>query len=401
MEELHRRPGENEEQFLWRLGQAKDAGTLDMDWDELAAVINKECRDDEEEYRTGCAYRKPYTSAKRFYEAGVFSKLSDEAQIEALKIERRELKKERQKIRDERSEYSRLLREQARRESFIELIKDAMREEVEPLDYVASAASQDADDDMIVCLSDLHAGMEVNSTFNRFNSAVLRNRLCQYLDEIGNIQRVNPCSECHLVLGGDLISGWIHSQIRIENNENVIEQVKIVSVLIGDFVKALAERFEKVHIYSVSGNHSRLSPEKENQLKGEELDALIPFYLELMYANCDAVVIHKNEIDDTILSFRTRGGKLFYGVHGDKDNISSVVKNLTLFTGIKPDAIIVGHRHHNALSTDSNVKIIQCGCVMGMDNFCVDHRITGRAEQCVVITNAKATVKCMYDIGLD
>lgn len=401
MVELHKLPNENEEQFLWRLGQAKDAGALDMDWDELATVINKECRDDEEEYRTGCAYRKPYSAAKRFYDAGVFSKISDEAHIEALKIEQRELKKERQKLRDERSEYSRLLREQARRESFIELVKEAMSTSVEPLEYAEKSDIIETDNDMIICLSDLHAGMEVNSTFNRFNTSILRDRLCQYIEEIIDIQKSNQCKECYLVLGGDLISGLIHSQIRIENNENVIEQVKIVSVLLGDFVKALLDKFEKIHIYSVSGNHSRLSPEKENQLKGEELDALIPFYLELMYSNCNNVIVHKNEIDDTIISFRTRGGKLFYGVHGDKDNISTVVKNLTLFTGIKPDAIIVGHRHHNALSTDSNVKVIQCGCVMGMDNFCVDHRISGRAEQCVVITNAISTVKCMYDIGLD
>lgn len=401
MVDLKKSPDETEEQFLWRLGNAKDSGLLDMDWEEIATVINKECREDEEDYRTGCAYRKPYQSAKRFYDAGVFKNINDEAHIEALKIEQRELKKERQKLSDERHEYSRLLREQARRESFIDLIKRVMSETVEELDYTPAKFKVDSDDDMIICLSDLHAGMDVNSSFNKFNTSILKNRLNQYLGEIHSIQENNPCKDCHLVLGGDLISGWIHCQLRIENNENVIEQVKIVSVLLGDFVKELLNIFEHIHIYSVAGNHSRLSPEKENQLKGEELDALIPFYLELMYTNYSSVEVHKNTIDDTILSFRTRGGKLFYGVHGDKDNLSAVVKNLTLLTGIKPDAIIIGHRHHNALNTEHNVKVIQCGCVMGMDDYCIDHRISGRAEQCVIITNNKSTVKCMYDIGLD
>ena len=36
MVELHKLPDESEEQFIWRLGQAKDAGTLDMGWDEIA-----------------------------------------------------------------------------------------------------------------------------------------------------------------------------------------------------------------------------------------------------------------------------------------------------------------------------------------------------------------------------
>ena len=38
MTELHRLPGENEEQFIWRLGRAKDSGELDMDWEEVANI---------------------------------------------------------------------------------------------------------------------------------------------------------------------------------------------------------------------------------------------------------------------------------------------------------------------------------------------------------------------------
>ena len=33
---LHREENENEEQFLWRLGQLKDNGTFDGDWDDIA-----------------------------------------------------------------------------------------------------------------------------------------------------------------------------------------------------------------------------------------------------------------------------------------------------------------------------------------------------------------------------
>lgn len=66
MVELHKLPNETEEQFIWRLGQAKDAGLLDMDWEGIASVVNTEFREDESEYRSECAYRKPYQSAKRF-----------------------------------------------------------------------------------------------------------------------------------------------------------------------------------------------------------------------------------------------------------------------------------------------------------------------------------------------
>ena len=66
-----------------------------------------------------------------------------------------------------------------------------------------------------------------------------------------------------------------------------------------------------------------------------------------------------------------------------------------------PDGIIMGHRHNNSLSTEHSVKIIQCGCVVGMDDYCVDKRISGEPEQCVFITSENRTVKCLYDIGLN
>lgn len=68
---LHILESENEEQFIWRLGQAKDSGELDMSWEELATIINLELKNDDRPL-SEAAFRKPYQQAKRFYEAGVF-----------------------------------------------------------------------------------------------------------------------------------------------------------------------------------------------------------------------------------------------------------------------------------------------------------------------------------------
>ena len=78
MVDLKRHDNENEEQYIWRVAQLKESGVLDMDWEELTEHINKECREDESEYRSSSAYRKPYSQAKRYYEAGVFSRFSED-----------------------------------------------------------------------------------------------------------------------------------------------------------------------------------------------------------------------------------------------------------------------------------------------------------------------------------
>ncbi len=94
--DLHRLENENEEQFIFRLGSAKDSGNLDMSWEEIAEVINKEFRTDESEYRSEAAYRKPYQQAKRYFEANVFKTYKDEdTYFKELRIQKQDLKRKR------------------------------------------------------------------------------------------------------------------------------------------------------------------------------------------------------------------------------------------------------------------------------------------------------------------
>ena len=401
---LKRLDGETENQTLWRIGNAKAAGLMgDITWPEVAEFMNKTYREDETQYYDSSAYRKRYKNFADAYEE-LFSKenFTDEQLID-IEEKKRELEKAKIKLRDERIDYQKSIREDARRESFIELIERAMSINVEPFDYKPSPII-DSNEDMVVCLSDLHAGIEVQNWWNTYNTDILKQRLHNYLNEVCNIQKLHQCKICNVVLGGDQVSGLIHNNLRLQNNENVVEQLKIAVTYIGEFIYELQNWFEEINIYSVSGNHSRLSANKDDHLKGEELDDIIPFCLKLQFANNDKVHICDNiaqKIDSTIATFITRGGKRFYIVHGDKDSPSNVVKNLTLISGIKPDGIIMGHRHHNAFDTEHSVKIIQCGCVVGTDDYCVDKRISGEPEQCVFITSENRTVKCFYDVVLN
>ena len=400
---LKKLPDENESQYIFKVGRNKDSGVLgDISWEELAPRMNMELGIDETEWRGSCAFRKRYRVMQQAYD-DVFSKSQfSESRLGEMEEQKRELEKEKIKVRDERIDYQKSIREAARRESFIELIHRAFSVNVKPFDYKQSPVI-DSNEDMVVCLSDLHAGIEVQNWWNTYNTGILKKRLYKYLDEIYEIQKLHQCKMCNVVLGGDNISGAIHTNLRLQNNENVIEQLKIAITYISEFIYVLQDWFEEINVYSVSGNHSRLSANKDDHLKGEELDDMIPFCLNLQFENNKNVhIIDTHEyLDSTISAFKTRGDKLFYIVHGDKDLPVNVVKNLTLMSGTKPDGIIMGHRHNNSLSTEHSVKIIQCGCVVGMDDYCVDKRISGEPEQCVFITSENRTVKCLDDVGLN
>ena len=119
--DLHKGESENLEQYIWRLGQAKESGIIDMNWDELADIINKEIGNEDMPY-TSSAFRKPYQQAKRFYDAGVFNKYDNDEYLKELQSQKHELEKQQVKVRDERNELRRIIREQARKESYKEQI---------------------------------------------------------------------------------------------------------------------------------------------------------------------------------------------------------------------------------------------------------------------------------------
>ena len=396
---LERQPDENEEQFIWRIGQAKDSGILDLDWAEIADIINKQFRQDESEYRSEAAYRKPYQQAKRFFEKNAFNKYVDENNyINELREAKFELRKEKQKMFDERTELNRKIREQARRESFIDLVTDQISN-VAPLQLnYKNKDIIESDNDLICHLTDLHAGLNINNWYNTFNMDVLRDRLSNYLDNLFTIQKRHNSENCYIVIG-EIVSGLIHETLRIENNENVIQQFIMVSSLLSEVIAEIAINFNNVFVYITPGNHARVIANKEHSLRGENFDVLLPHYLKASLQNYNNVFIEDNLKDCDIALFEVRGNKIASS-HGDKDDVSNVVQKFTMIFGIKPDIILMGHRHTNALTTVYDTKVIQSGCVSGSDNYCLDKRLKNRPEQTISVIDETGLV-CLYDVKVD
>lgn len=379
----------------------KSLGLNDLDWQEIVEKYNLGIHYDTLRKASQTIFGNVFVS-EYFREKKVLANETSNGYLQELKQAKLELQKEKIKTRDERTDLQKTIREEARRESFIETIERIFKQNISALDYVPKKDSIQnvCKDELVVCLSDLHCGLEVKNFLNKYNSDIMKARLTKYLDKIIEIQSLHNCKKCYVVIGGDIISGLIHPQLRIMNNEDVITQLKISIDYISEFIMELSKYFEGgVAVNGVAGNHSRIMPNKEDSLNAENLEEMVLYCLKLKFNNIPYIQILDNNLDNTIGVLHTEH-KLFYVVHGDKDSVNSVVPNLTLMTGIKPDGVIMGHRHHNALETIHGVKIIQCGCVIGTDDYCIDKRISGKPEQICFITNDEDTVKCLYNVEL-
>lgn len=395
---------ENEEKYLWRIGNLKDSGVLDVSWDDIAKIMNKEFREDISEYRSEAAYRKPYQQAKRFYEAGVFNNSIDNSYLSEIQAEKQEIRKEKQKLFDERAALNKTLREQGRRESIFDIVKKAI-DEYEPIKFdYTPAEKRNGDNDLIIHLTDVHCGVDIVSKFNTFNTQVLTQRLQNYLNEIIDIKKTYKSQNAYVILGGDMIQGLIHLNSRIESKENIVTQIMIITDLVSNFIYELSKTFQYVEVHTTAGNHSRSTANKEETTRGDNFDLLIPFACKKDLKNIENVKFIDNELECDIAAFKVRK-HMVYATHGDKDTVNNVVYHMTKFArkaGLPlPDMCYLGHRHKNGLTTVDDVKVIESGCVDGMDSYTIDKRLVGTPEQTVTVVTEENMIKALCDIQID
>ena len=348
---------------------------------------------------TESKYRKQYQEMSKIVAIKDATTCSESELLEEIKEQRRLLEKAKIQMRDERNEVSRLYRENARRESFSDMIKRCI-EGYEPTGFTCFRfdSSNTSTTDMIVPISDLHFGVNINNMYNIYNKDVASDRLSRYLGKVLEIARRHNAENVNVVLLGDQISGLIHTSLRLENNENVIKQTMDAAELISNYIYTLSSHFKTISVYSVSGNHSRLQPEKALNQKGEDLDKFIPFYVKAKLQNCGNVTVYDNTIDESVASFVCKN-MLVYAVHGDRDSIGNVVQKLTMMTGSKPDIVYMGHLHTNQYMTVYDTKVIQSGCISGSDSYCMDNRLRSKPEQAVSVIGDNG-LECVYDVTL-
>ena len=376
----------------------------DIEWSELISKYDLGVHYDtlrkSSQFITGGAFVSEYYKWK-VSKSGV---LDEDEYFKKIRLEKQEIQKEKQKLFDERTGLNKLLREQGRREELYNIVKRAIDEYV-PISFDYSPAPAiDSDTDMVIQLSDVHCGVDIDSPFNVFNFDVLQQRLKKYLDEIFEIRDTYNSQNAHLILGGDMIHGLIHTNARIEAKENVVEQIIIISDVVGNFVNELRHYFENVFVYTTPGNHSRSTANKEESVRGENFDLLVPYVLAKEFKDVDNVFIEENTLDSNIATFNVRGWNA-YANHGDKDTEKNVVYNMTKLARRArqplPDICFLGHRHTNGLTTVDEVKVVQTGCVDGMDGYSIDKRYVGVPEQMVTVISERKKIKALCDIQLD
>lgn len=387
MDEFKKNEEETFDEYMMRIGQACSERHLTQD--QAAELLNQATGSDYGE----CRYRKTYKAWKAGYDYALEHECGNVIvkDIQRLKIEQ-------VKARDERAAANKVYRDMAR----IESIKDLIAAAVVPYDkddFLNIVQYQGSGHDVIVCLSDLHIGSGIDTAWNKFDKEILKSRLESYVAQIYNIVARHSAEKIHVLLLGDLINGHIHVNTRVQNNENSIEQIMTAAELVSNFVAELYEVCQQIDVYAVSGNHSRVFPNKDEQVAGDDLEALIPFYMKARLQNLPEIDIKLDKLDPTFGGFKARNSLVMYA-HGDKDSPTNVVEHLTMMVKQPIDMVFLGHRHTNGLTTVHGTKVIESGCVCGTDSYAVGIRKNDVPQQSVAVIDDNGLI-CLYDCKLE
>ena len=402
---LKRLDGETEDQTLWRIGKAKAGGVLgDITWPEIASFMNKEFREDECSYYDSSAYRKKFKNFSDAYD-GIFSKEQFTAtQMNEYEEQRRELFKAKKQFEDQRREYNKLQAKEARFDHLTSKLVDAANNlcNIKPLESHNTLVTTGLKD-AVLCLADWHFGMTTDNIWNKYNVDICRSRVSQLVTKTVQYLRQHEVNTLHILLLGDAAHGAIHTSCRVASEEETCDQLMQVSEIIAEVVNKLSEEVYKVNVYSTYGNHLRTIQNKNDSSHSDNMEKIIPWWLEQRLQNNSKVNIINSDYYEFI--YLNIYGYNIVAAHGDLEKFKSFgVTVNTLFSkkyNKTIDYTISADKHHIEEFEQMGIESVLVRSLCGTDAYANNIRAFSAPGQTLMIFTPEDGRECTYNIKLD
>ena len=378
---MERKEKETYKSYLTRIINAKENGQIT--YEEMGDFLVDDNRWNSDNWR------KFYYIAKE-----VVKKLDEDIEytqddvireMEDMKIE---IYKEKVKLRDQRRELNKLHTKQARFENLVEVIKERL-EEIGTLPREKYYKQLDKEKGATLMVSDLHYGIKVDNQFNYYDTEVAEDRLKQLTNKTIQYCKKHDISHLNIELLGDMVSGTIHTGVRVQQEEDIIQQIIDCAELLSNMVNDLAEHVESVTVYSVYGNHGRTESNKHDAINRENYERLIYYFMK---NRVKGVRFIDSQGEDFIKYYDF--GKTFVISHGDKDKQASAIEAYSKMLGEQVGEVHLAHWHE--FKEVGNV--IVNGSVVGSDDYAVS--IRKHSKPCQVL-KVYGEDECTYKLILE
>ena len=391
VDNLKRMENETQDQYFYRVCNMKDS--LGFTWPQMAEIFNKEF---------GCnkgdtAYRKRWTAFKTVLDANTDKIVGENKYSSELQEQIDELYKAKRLLADQRREYNKMLVSDARADNLAEKLIEAAN--IVPLQNYAKSFKFNgatSEKEAVLCLSDWHFGQVSDNIWNQYDVRICLQRVSKLFEKVAATVKEHKIKTLHIALLGDFVNGAIHTGCRVASEESTCEQLMHVSEILANFIHAMSEYVDDIHVYSTYGNHARTIQNKNDSIHADNMERVIPWWLKQRLKNNHAVEVVDSEYYEFIY-FDVCGHNVVCA-HGDLDKFSD-----SLFTkkyGKTIDYTFSGDKHHLESFEQFGIESALVGSLCGTDEFANNKRLYSNPMQTLCIFTPEDGKLCTYNIKL-
>lgn len=376
MGELKRKENETELGYKARLYREKLE--LGLNNKQINEIINKELNINLAESSNRCsatAYNQGWFEAIEKYA----NETSNDEYLKELEDKKREIEKERVKLRTEKIEYNKLLREDSRLEMLFDNFKESIKK-IEIPDFNNTITTNN-EREAILGISDFHFGKVFVSINNEYSEEIFYERMEKLLSETINLCKENNISNLHVLNCGDDIEGMTLriSQLR-SLQYGFTDQVTRLMKYMVKFLNKLSEEVNVVYHHVLSGNHSEVRAFGDKSFTLENMERIIITYIRDMTENNPRIQVPV--YNGKFVNFNILGYNI-YAQHGQKvRNPKQIIGQVTQQLRKFIDVAYFGHLHHEQSFTTNEAPTHDCEVVyipstMGSDEYSDDNFFGG------------------------
>lgn len=407
---LKKLPEENEDQYIWKVGQAKDSGLIDSTWEELTPRLNAELGIDETEWRGSSAFRKAYRWMQRAYDNVFRQNGFIGTQGDELDIKKRELQKAKIQLQSEKLEYNRWLREEARDELICEKIVAAIRElpklevpEILPA-YVAGRVHNDREGCLV--FADTHYGVDLKiiglfgETINEYSPEIFEQRMWNLLTQVIDICEKEGFTSLNVYDLGDEVDGILRVSQIWKLRYGVIESTVRYGRFITEWLNELSKHVHIKYQMVKDSNHCqlRLLGQPKGTFKDENMAYIIADKIMDRLENNPNFEFIQNPtgyVFDNILGYN------ILGIHGECKGLERAIKDFSKTYGVDISFLIGGHKHHqNSSNVGIESDVISIPSVIGVDDYSLSLHKTSDPGATLFVLEAGKGKTMEYNIKL-
>lgn len=402
-----RREGEADFEYGLRLIEIKvEQKPDDLDWEDIVEAVGLDCHRDSLRKAASVTPYSGYAVAQYFKRKfAAADKSNQDEYLGELDFKIMEMRKEAKRFYDQRREFHKLVDRLGREENLEDRLVDAaiaLNEQL-PLRVDKNICYTYDDNEAILVFADWHYGMKTDNIWEKFNTEVCRNRVERLVETAVERIRLHRCRRLHILLLGDMAHGAIHTSARVASEELVCDQVMQVSEIIAQAVNALADEVEETVVHATYGNHLRTVQNKNDSIHADNMERLIPWWLEQRLGDRGDVVFPEAEYYE-FLYFDVCGYNIC-ATHGDLDNVKNAGRTLnTLFVkkyGSEIDYVILADKHHKEEFEELGIESMIVRSLCGTDEYANGKRLYSTPGQLMMVFKPGIGADAYYQIKLN